>query len=279
MQINFSNQFIHPTRFFFSPETTNNRSQVYAFMQIYYNACDMQKEKKLLAYYSILYIITHFEEWNIFLIIKISNIKTSIIHKYLYDIRRIEKNIPSSIFFLITYKSNLLNNKNSLVQDFFIHQSHFSFFLFHFHFPISSRSSKKSLAIFLPSNESLPEKRSSTRSFVRVYLRSTIWREARAREGRPGRSVCMRACKSACVVVPFEGVNAYGGGFLSSLSRFRLFPRFDPPTSRPLVPATLPSFLLSSSSRSSVVLRARAATGLFWFTECRVCRARASCVC
>lgn len=130
-----------------------------------------------------------------------------------------------------------------------------------------------------PSNESLPEKRSSTRSFVRVYLRSTIWREARAREGRPGRSVCMRACKSACVVVPFEGVNAYGGGFLSSLSRFRLFPRFDPPTSRPLVPATLPSFLLSSSSRSSVVLRARAATGLFWFTECRVCRARASCVC
>lgn len=50
-------------------------------------------------------------------------------HKYLYDIRRIEKNIPSSIFFLITYKSNLLNNKNSLVQDFFIHQSHFSFFL------------------------------------------------------------------------------------------------------------------------------------------------------
>lgn len=47
-------------------------------MQIYYNARDMQKEKKLLAYYSILYIITHFEEWNIFLIIKISNIKTSI---------------------------------------------------------------------------------------------------------------------------------------------------------------------------------------------------------
>lgn len=98
MQINFSNQFIHPTRFFFSPETTKNRSQVYAFMQIYYNACDMQKEKKLLAYYSILYIITHFEEWNIFLIIKISNIKTSIIHKYLYDIRRIEKNIPSIFF-------------------------------------------------------------------------------------------------------------------------------------------------------------------------------------
>lgn len=98
MQINFSNQFIHPTRFFFSPETTNNRSQVYAFMQIYYNARDMQKEKKLLAYYSILYIITHFEEWNIFLIIKISNIKTSIIHKYLYDIRRIEKNIPSIFF-------------------------------------------------------------------------------------------------------------------------------------------------------------------------------------
>lgn len=32
----------------------------------------------MLAYYSILYIITHFEEWNIFLIIKISNIKTSI---------------------------------------------------------------------------------------------------------------------------------------------------------------------------------------------------------
>lgn len=99
MQINFSNQFIHPTRFFFSPETTNNGSQVYAFMQIYYNACDMQKEKKLLAYYSILYIITHFEEWNIFSIIKIFNIKTSIMHKYLYDIRRIEKNIPSSIFF------------------------------------------------------------------------------------------------------------------------------------------------------------------------------------
>lgn len=60
MQINFSNQFIHPTRFFFSPETTNNGSQVYAFMQIYYNARDMQKEKSYLhivIYCTLLHIL------------------------------------------------------------------------------------------------------------------------------------------------------------------------------------------------------------------------------
>lgn len=189
--------------------------------------------------------------------------------KYLYDIRRINQ-IFRAPFFLVTYKSAL---NNSLLQYFY---SPISFFSFSFPFSNFFSFAKRNPLPSSLSNESLSEKRSSTRSFVRVYLRSTIWREARAREGRPGVCVCALVKVHASSYLSRVLMRTEAG--FSPL--FLGFASFHDPSTRLARPPSRPLFHPSCSlPRPARAWCARAATGLFWFTECRVCRARASCVC
>lgn len=101
-----------------------------------------------------------------------------------------------------------------------------------------------------------------------AYLH-TIWREAISSRRKKLRRVCAR--KSPCVVVPFEGVNAYGGGFLGlsfSVSSFASFVCTGPSPSLP-ASSILPALFF--------VLLARA---LVCFGSPSVeCVERASCVC
>ena len=77
-------------------------------------------------------------------------------------------------------------------------------------------------------------------------------------------------------LVPFEGVNAYGGGFLASLSlslSALSFASFSFRWSLPEACRGSSPWPLRRVSSCSLLRRARASTGLFWFIECRVCRA------